>query len=418
MFEKEISSYAFNISKRYTGERIALGSLLIDVELPDSFKKFAEAEVEGIMDEEGLVDSRTGRLNWTNPQVQALFKEIRHVLKNYFEFSKEEFLELAEKASKFIFNYVIRPRWTLEKFLFKGETEIDKLSIEKAARFFNDYLYYPREIAEYLEFHKKSTLDIATWKKLHAKIDEHLLSMLPSSLDSLTASLFKMFQFAAGDEKVPTDAVILFFRDKSATEIVDRVEFAKEINNIQSINLPDLEMILQATSKEVSQKIDLLPSVEEPPIDFRTFERQTVTMPLMPETNQKLKVPVEVGIDSSQSDSHSEENSDLKASEHFLSEQGQQLDQQLLSEPEKKKEETSSVRTHLTAKQESRIIKKIFGGSKSGYHIAIYKLDASPNWKSASKIVEGIFIDNGIDPFSKYSVVFTEAVSAKFRPEK
>jgi hypothetical protein len=418
MFEKEISSYAFNISKRYTGERIALGSLLIDVELPDSFKKFAEAEVEGMIDEEGLVDSRTGRLNWTNPQVQALFKEIRHVLKNYFEFSKEEFLELAEKASKFIFNYVIRPRWTLEKFLFKGETEIDKLSIEKAARFFNDYLYYPREIAEYLEFHKKSTLDIATWKKLHAKIDEHLLSMLPSSLDNLTASLFKMFQFAAGDEKVPTDAVILFFRDKSATEILDRVEFAKEINNIQSLNLPDLEMILHATSKEVSQKIDLLPSVEEPPIDFRTFERQTVTMPLMSETNQKLKIPVEVGMNSSQNDSHSEENSDLKASEHFLSEQGQQLDQQLLSEPEKKKEETSSVRTHLTAKQESRIIKKIFGGSKSGYHIAIYKLDASPNWKSASKIVEGIFIDNGIDPFSKYSVVFTEAVSAKFLLEK
>ena len=68
MFEKEISTYAFNIAKRYTGEHIPLDSLLIDVELPDSFKKFAEAEVEGMIDEEGFVKSKTGKFNWTDPQ--------------------------------------------------------------------------------------------------------------------------------------------------------------------------------------------------------------------------------------------------------------------------------------------------------------------------------------------------------------
>ena len=246
-----------------------------------------------------------------------MFKEIRHVLKNSFEFSREEFLELAEKASKFIFNYVIRPRWTMEKFLFKGEAEIDKLSIERAARFFNDYSYYPRGITEFLEFHKESTLDVVTWKKLHAKMDEQLMSMLPSSLNSLMMPLFDMFQFADESDKVPIDAVILFFRDKSATEAVDRIEFAKEVKNFQSLDLPVLEMILQATSKEVSHKIEVLSSLEEPPKEFRTFERQTVTNPLMPETNQKLKVPVEGAINSDQDNSQSEENSDLNVSRTF-----------------------------------------------------------------------------------------------------
>ncbi len=418
MFEKEISGYGFNIAKQYTGERIPLASLLSDVDLPDGFKRFVEAEVDGMIDEEGLVESRTGRFDLTAPELQALLKEVRHVLKNSFEFSRDEFLDLSEKASKFIFNYVIRPRWTFEKFLFKGEAEIDKSSIDKAMRFFSDYSYYLRGIAEFLELHKQATIDVETWKQLHVKMDEQLLGMLPSNLDSLTISLFKLFRFATGSKRVPTDAMILFFKDKSATDIVDRLEFTKENKNIPSLDLPDLEIILQATSREVSQRIEVLSSVEEPPKEFRTFERQTVTNPLMPDTNQKLSVPIDGAINSGQNNSQSEEVSNLEESQHLPPDRGQQLDRQLLSEPEEKKVKTPSLRTHLTAKEEGRIIRKIFGGSKSGYHIAIHKLDESQDWKSASKIVEGIFIDNGIDPFSKYSVIFTEAVSAKFRPKQ
>ena len=404
MFEKEISGYAFNITKRYTGESVPLSSLLTDVELPDSFKKFAEAEAEEMIDKEELGESKTGRFDLSIPDVQALFKEIRHVLKNSYSFSREEFLELADKASKFIFNYVIRPRWTLEKFLFKGDSEVGKADVNIAARYFSDYSYYPKGIIEYLDFHNKEMLDVETWKKLHAKIDEHLLGVLPAKASSLTSALFKLFEFSTGADKVPTDAMILFFRDKSAAEIVDRIEFAKELKNIQSLDVATLAIILEAPSKDVSQNISVLQTPEEPPKEFRTFERQTVTNPMQPQEPVALKEP----------EAEKETPAQEQVTEAKPGEPPPSTGQNQPSEPVQKTS-SPSIRTFMSAKLEAKIIKKIFRGSRSGYQIAVHKLNESSDWKSASKVVEGIFIENEIDPFSKYAVAFTDVVSAKFR---
>ncbi len=403
MFEKEISGYAFNISKRYTGDRIKLSSLLSDAELPDDFKRFAEAEVDELIDREGVGASKSGRLDMSGPEIQSLVREIRHILKNSYEFSREEFLELADKASKFVFNYVIRPHWTLEKFMFKGEQEIDRASINRASRFLSCYSYYPRGITEYLDFHGKSSLDIETWRKLHAKIDEHLLSTLPAKLSSLTASLFGLFEFASGNEKVPSDAMALFFRDKSAADIVDRIEFARDVKNIPSLDVMTLAMILEAASKDVSQNVAVLPSSEEPPKEFRTFERQKVSHPLRPEEAVPRAVP----------DVMRETPGGQAPPEHTTptpsSAQGHP------GPAAEGKRSAQSIRTFMSAKLEEKILKKIFRGSRSGYQIAVYRLDESSDWQSASKVVEGIFIDNDVDPFSKYAVAFTDVVSAKFR---
>ncbi len=404
MFEKEISGYAFNITKRYTGGRVKLNTLLSDVELPEDLKKFAESEVEELIDQEKLGESRTGKFDLSTPDIQALFKEIRHVLKNSHEFSREEFLELADKASKFVFNYVIRPRWTLEKFLFRGEQQIERPSIAKVSRFFNCYSYYPKGIAEYLDFHNRSELDIETWRRLHSKIDEHLLSTLPAKLSSLTSPIFKLFEFSSGVDKVPSDAMLLFFRDKSATEIVDRIEFAKEVKSIRSLDVMTLAMILEASSKEVSQNIAVLPASEEPPKEFRSFERQKVTHPLRPEEPAAPRVP-EVMNESPGQPPTAEQRNPLPSPRPEPS-----------VPPEGRRGKTpASVRTFMSAKLEEKILKKIFRGSRSGYQIAVHRIDESKDWHAAAKIVEGIFIDNDVDPFSKYAVAFTDVVNAKFR---
>ncbi|MCL5268513.1 MAG: hypothetical protein M1469_10485 [Bacteroidetes bacterium] len=410
MFEKEISNYAFNITKRYTGDHVSLSALMTDVELPESFRKFAEAEVKEIIDKEDLEKSKTGKFDFSRLEIKSLLKEIRHVLKNSFEFSREEFLELTDRASKFIFNYVIRPRWTLEKFLFKGEMKVNREIIEKTSRFLGDYSYYPKGILEYLEFHKKEVLDMETWRQLHAKIDEHLLGALPPKAANLTSAIFDLFRFSTGSDRVPTDALILFFRDKMSPEIVDRLEFAKELKNIQSLDSATLSMILEATSRDVDQKIAVLKNPEEPPKEFRTFERQTVTNPFMP---QEVEVP---GLSEEAGEKQPEA---VPVPSGLPSAEAKPMDQQLSETaepaPKEPKSTTPSIRTIMSAKLESKIVKKIFHGSRSGYQVAVHKLDESPSWERASKILEGIFIDNEIDPFSKYAVAFTDVVSAKFR---
>ena len=403
MFEKEITGYAFNITKRYTGDRIRLSTLLSDAELPEDFKRFADAEADEVIDREKFVESRTGKFDLSTPEIQALFKEIRHILKNNYEFSREEFLELADKASKFVFNYVIRPRWTLEKFLFKGDSQIDRAAISKASRSLNSYSYYPKGITEYLDFHAKSSLDVETWKRLHAKIDEHLVSTLPAKLSSLTSALFSLFEFASGTGKVPSEAMILFFKDKSATEIVDRIEFAKDVKNINSLDVMTLAMIMEASSKDVSQNVAVLPSSEEPPKEFRTFNRQKVSNPPRPSEPASRTMPEFVGETPGQH--RADERSKVETPPQSRGS----------ASPEETRTGTRSIRTYMSARLEEKIVKKIFRGSRSGYQIAVHRLDESADWQAASRIVEGIFIDNEVDPFSKYAVTFTDVVSTKFR---
>ena len=397
MFEKEISSFAFNIAKKYTGERIPLRALLIDPELPDNFKTFAGAEVDEIIDDEEFGKSKSGKLDLSSPELQTLFKEIRHAVKNSFEFSREDFLDLTDKASKFLFNYVIRPRWTLEKFLFKGEKEISKANFFRAERFLGDYPYYSEGISEYMEYQKRDSIDFESWKKLHAKIDEHLLATLQLNAQSITGPLGELFEFAAGYFKIPADALILFFRDKSAVGVVDRLEFAKEVRGIQSLDYHDFESILEASAKEITQTVELPRSKLETSKDYQSHERR--------EHNEKvageaLETKAEVH--------------DVIPAETPNETADRQLPIDLPSSAGDAGKKAPSVRTLLKAKDEARIIKRIFQGSRSLYHIAIHKLDESPDWKNASRIVEGIFIENGVDPFSKYAVAFTEAISKKF----
>lgn len=202
MFEKEISKFGFNIAKRYSTEKVSLNALLSDMELPANFKKFAEAQVEEIIDDEELGRSKTGKIDMSSSEIQTLFREIHHAIKASFEFSREDFLDMTGKSSKFLFNYVIRPKWTLEKFLFKGENEISRLNFFRAERYLSDYPYYPKGVIEYMEFQKKDSIDLESWRRLHAKMDEQLLSTLPGSAEALTKSLLELFEFATGYPKI------------------------------------------------------------------------------------------------------------------------------------------------------------------------------------------------------------------------
>jgi len=402
MFEKEISSFAFNIAKRYTGDKVSLHDILRDTELPENFKKFAEAEVDEIIDDEEFTKSRTGKIDLSSSEIQTLFNEIRHAIKNSFEFSRDDFLDLTDKASKFLFNYVIRPRWTLEKFLFKGEREISKSNFYRAERFLNNYPYYSKGIIEYMEFQNKDSIDIESWRKLHGKIDQHLLNSLPSNAESLTNALMELFGFASGYSKIPIEALILFFRDKSADEIIDRIGFAKEVKGFQSLDFRDIESILQAQSKEMIKTVELLGTVIDSSKEYQSYERRAAAERYSKEKDELKK---------------NEGKKELPEQVASGQEKKEGLGHQLPIESLPKVEagvKSPSVRTLLKAKDEVKIIKKIFGGSRSLYHIAIHKLDESPDWKSASKIVEGIFIDNRVDPFSKYAVAFTDAINKRF----
>ncbi len=404
MFEKEISDYVDRISKRHSSDHVKLSTILTDSELPEGFRRFAEAEVDEALDGEDFGKSKTGKFDLTSQDVQALLREIRHLLKKSYEYSQDDFVNVVIKASKFIFDFTVRPRWAIEKALFGTGQVVDKRSVEKVSRYFVAYPYYQRGVLEYMDFTGKSDIDIDSWRKVHSRIDEHLISVLPSKATTLTSSLFALFTFVSGDESIPIDAAILFFKDKQATVIVNGLEKARESKDLKWVDPITLTMILEATlgtaNAAASPSPTPAPSVEITSSEISVaVETTRVPVSSAPVTNEVAGGPEQNPLHVPQPP---------RVEPHTVP-------SALSGRP---KAAGPSIRSFLPEKIEIRIIKKIFNGSRSGYQVAIHRLDESPDWQTASKIVEGIFMEAEIDPFSKYAVVFTDAVSAKFRAKR
>ena len=395
MFEQAIASYIYKITSRHTGERVSLFSLLGDMEIPENFKRFAQAEVEEFLDQERLGVGKTGRFDFDSPDVQALIKEVKHLLRSSFTFTRDEFLEITDRASKFVFNYVIRPRWTLEKFLFKEEKIVSGNEVELSLRYLFDYPFYSKGIKEYLELNKKTELTIDSWKKLHGKIDSYLIGLIYENPESVLLPLYNLFLFASNKSSVPADALIIFFKDKGADEVVDRLEFARDNKEIGEIDLPTFKKILEAPGKDYTISIGI-PPVEE---GKKRSVAESVKLEAQVDKKDVVAEPPQAPV---------EKEEKKPFDQIFLkSEEGKTVENQ----PEDKKKKEPFV---IEPKLEAKIIKKIFKNNKSAYRIAIHKIEESPDWKSASKIVEGIFIDYDIDPFSKYAVKFTDIVNSRF----
>ena len=406
LFEKEITEYASNIARAYTSDFVPLSTIQLEAGLPEGFRKYAEAEVDEMLDNEGIGESKTGKIDMSLPEVQTLFKEIRQLLKKSYRFSRDEFARLSNSYSSFLFDYIIMPRATIEKLLFKSGSEVDKFTVERASRLFVAYSYYQRAILEYIDFSGKGVIDKESWKKVHSRVDEHLISTLPSKGSTLTAALFDLFKFASGAEKIPVEAVTLFFKDKQASEIVGWIESAKEVKNLKSVDPITLSVMLEAaikgpdhgmiSSKTIGTSKDS--TVTQERFGMGVIPRQRATIPAEVEPVKEVEAAV---VPIAQPESVKARTESGIMAQHSTSMQS-----------------TPSVKSFLSDKVEIKVVKKIFGGSRSSYQVAIHRLDESPDWQTASRIVEEIFMQSEIDPFSKYAVAFTDAVNARFSKRK
>lgn len=397
MFEQAIASYIYKITSRHTEEKVNLFSLLGDVDIPENYKKFVEAEAEEYLDQEGLGVGKTGRFDFESPDVKALIKEVKHLLRGSFSFTRDEFLEVTDRSSKFVFNYIIRPKWTLEKFLFKEEKVVPRSDIEISLRYLSDYPFYTKGIREYLDLNNKTELTLDSWKKLHAKIDSQIIDMVYEKSESVLEPLYSLFLFATNKSSIPADALIIFFKDKNADDIVDRLEFARDNKGIGEIDIETFKKILVAPAKDYTIRIGL-PSIED-----RKMKSADES------AKHRMMVDKEDEVSTSPATTNRTDVSKKPFDQSFLDSEGARGTFE--SQPKQERKRQPFI---IDSKLENKIIKKIFRNNKSAYRIAIHKIEEAADWKTASKVVEGIFIDNDIDPFSKYAVRFTDIVNSRF----
>lgn len=404
MFEVEIDNIIKITQAKTVGdaEKIPLPKIL-SADIPKPIKIFFRAQVEQWLREEKSARTSSKRFNEFHSDVQSLQQQIDLLMLKNFTFEREEFLQLLDDAVHLQFNYLCRPQWTLQNFLFNNTSTSSTKEIEFKLNYFSDFKYFKEILLRYFSEKGLVQIQIDEFRTLVKRIDAQIVQQHNSrELANLTLPISVFLN--KGQEKtgdaVPVDALIVFFDDKELLNIKERLEIEKA--KIQELSIDELanliEKVRTGDEQAVAPAIEQKEEVEEKilPFDFSFSSRETTVVP-PPQPQQK-----------SRWDSDALPFSPVDA-ENIAKLFGTQ--EELFTPPVLK-----NLQELLTIDERKKILRKIFKKDQAQFEQAIETLNTLKTWEEASVYLDEIFIMNDIDPFSKAAVKFTDIVHSRYEP--
>lgn len=373
MFEKEVENIKQKILPRASGrEQISLSEIL-NWDIPQPLKDYFNIFAERILSEELLSVLYSKRFDQGNIEFIEARKRLINTLKNAILLSYSEFENALDKASKFAINFILRPEWTLAKVIFKNENVKTIEQILESLSNFNEYTYYKKLLEKVLPKYQSNEIKLELFQRILRKIDEEIIKNV-SIKDMLTIiePIFKFFKFANDENTVPAEALIIFFNDKGAENIVKELELERDLHRKAKFTLNDVEIILKRFSKPA----------EVPTI---TTEPKIETQPQEEKQEEKI--------------------SEVETSEPEVEEPQPKTTLKLLD-----------LNSLLDEKMKEKFTRKIFKRDELKFRQAIEKLNSIDSWKEASAFIDSIFIENEIDPYSDEAIEFTDFVYRRYIP--
>jgi hypothetical protein len=68
----------------------------------------------------------------------------------------------------------------------------------------------------------------------------------------------------------------------------------------------------------------------------------------------------------------------------------------------------------FTEEEQDRLIKKIFKNDKPAFLVLMMEISLAKEWEQAAHILDALFMNNDIDPFSEDAVFFTDRLCGRF----
>jgi len=227
MFEVEIQTLQKIIKINTIGnaQSISLQSIL-ESNIPHNVKSFFKAEIEWLLYQERKTEPTSSRFNYSQEDVRILREQTDLLLVYHFNFSQQEFAHTNDRCAHFLFNYLCRPVWTLENFLFDEKNILSHRELALKFRYCADYDYYWKIIEKYLKTKNKADLTKEETSDLLHKIDREIIrETTAEGLATMTEPFFNFVYFiqenseAVTTRGIPTKALVYFFEDKGVRSV-------------------------------------------------------------------------------------------------------------------------------------------------------------------------------------------------------
>ncbi len=380
-------------------------------------------------------------------RIQILNSSLSDFTKNYllYEFNEkgdnEEFIQKISKSNKLYFNYTIRPKWTLQTFLFNNFESRPPAEIVKKLNLFTFYTFYTEAVKDFITdnfqifitkgevtsiidhtneaIHKKLTGDIN-----NAKIKNFLLQIFLLKYDS--ESNYNL------ESTIPFSFIGIFLEDKSFIDLEKKFGVIKGLNNETEISLKDIIKVL--TDKyNVPEKQEVAETVQVPV--NKVIEETAL--------KEELK-KTEIKKESSKSEDKSDEiiltdkikpktsipevkkpsglKSEIKKSgDSIYSKQLIEADKKTASVPNTGDVKVpapvkgSYLNDLFNEKQLDKILSKVYKSDLTDKEKSFSKLSNFKAWPEASKHLKEIFKTNKVDLYNKDIISFVNILNDYFK---
>ncbi|HMS32875.1 MAG TPA: hypothetical protein PKC91_02205 [Ignavibacteria bacterium] len=383
-------------------------------------------------------------------RMHILNSNLSDFTKNYllYEFNErgteEEFTQKISKSNKLYFNYTIRPKWTLQTFLFNNFESRPPSEIVKKLNLFTFYSFYSEAIKDFITdnfqifitkgevtsiidhtneaIRKKLTVDIN-----NAKIKNFLLQIFLLKYES--ESNYNL------ESSVPFSFIEIFLEDKSFTDLENKFSVIKGLTGDSEISLKDIIKVLtdkynvpEKSELNVSAEVPVKKAAETPVVKEEVKISEIKKEPSIPEAkkediviSQKVRSEVTVAPDSKKNVKVKPDDKSIRSSDNIYSAQLIEADKesdQLKAKTESDKsfsESRKEIIELFNEKQMEKILSKVYGSDLIYKDKSFNKLSNYKTWFEASKHLKEIFIINQVDLYNKDIISFVNILNDYFK---
>jgi hypothetical protein len=342
-----------------------------------------------------------------------------------YNFPREEFLPLLENAIHFLTNYLCRPQWTIENFVFESGGSMSAQDVVAKLDCTVDYAYFRTLIQKILK--RRETREISTeeFRTMLIRIDDQIVKQHNARELALLAKPifdFLLLRDTPPDVSIPLKPILVFFEDKKMTILRDYIESICLIRRRTEITLDELTTLVEDLyigQGDTPAPIPRAGEQEEP----KTAETETGG------TEGEEEPPESETPSPADVLQRYEPTIELQAPSifGFVTEEPDGRDDRPLQEEPRLPESYErlfagsepragliDLRVIIHGHDRSRFVKRLFDRNEDRYEDVISSLNNCETWRDASFHLNTLYTTNGLDPFDPDVVEFTDAIHRRY----
>ena len=320
MFEREIKFiYDFNLNKisrlgpYFTFEQLA------STEVHPAILSYISAEIDYLVFEDRQKLLKNSVFDYSGEKISYHFTQITEELKKSKRFAVEYIAKLILHGSSFTINYLIRPKWTLTRFVFDEEKLKTSNEIKQILNYVYYYKYLTKILISYINTKKILSMNIEEFETLLNKADSiGVENYLPAILTNSLKSMSEFFNIGeVKKNRIPLPAVEMFLEEK---ELISHLKALNETfgsDENARFNLADYQKIL---SHVMLEKKEAQPLVEE----REEFETSEIEAPVIMESPAEFEEEQEEMLEEEEIEVD-EKTDEVSVEEVTISEQVEEL---------------------------------------------------------------------------------------------